>query len=109
MNNTDIEQNNSDYINNLPVDKSPPTQDEINIINSLFKKNNSQIKSLFLEFKDSILVGFIVLLFSFEIINSTIRKFIPITNSSDFFLNIVKALIVAFVYWMIKHYYLSKK
>lgn len=96
--------NNSDLIEILPVDKTQPTHDELNVINTLFKTHNNTMNILFDEVKETFIVGILFLVFSIPQIDDLIKKFIPITNNSIFILIIIKSLFVMLIFWILKHF-----
>ena len=98
-----------DPIAQLPVDKTPPSQNEIHIIDTLFKKHRKTMDVIFEEAKGAIIVGLLVIMFCLPNIDSIIQKFLPITQKSLYFLLFVKGLIASIIYWLVKHFYLSRK
>jgi len=96
--------NNSDLIELLPVDKTQPTYDELNVINTLFKTHNNTINVLINEAKESLIVGFLFILFSIPQIDDLIKKFIPVTNNSIYLLILIKSLFVMLIFWFAKHF-----
>jgi hypothetical protein len=98
-----------DPLSQLPVDKTPPSQNEIHIIDTLFKKHRGTMDIIFEEAKGAIIVGLLVVLFCLPNIDTIIQKFLPITQKSLYFLLVVKGLIASVIYWLVKHFYLSRK
>jgi hypothetical protein len=98
-----------DPINQLPVDKNPPLPNEVHIIDTLFKKNRGAMDMIFEEAKDSVLVAAVVVLACMPQIDLFIYKMIPISQQSPYFLLLAKGLVAAFLYWIIKHFYLSRR
>jgi hypothetical protein len=98
-----------DVITQLPVDKTTPTHEELQIVNTLFKKHGGNIKIMFNEAKDAVLVGIIYILFSLPQLDDYIKKFLPITTKSVYFLLLIKVVFAIILYWVVKHFYLSRK
>ena len=98
-----------DSISNLPVDQNPPSPNETQIIDTLFKKHKSTMEVIMDEGKDSFLAGILVILFSLPQIDNFIQKFIPVTEKSIYILLLIKGLIAMFAFWLIKHFYLCRK
>ena len=98
-----------DPIIQLPVDKNPPLPNEVHIIDTLFKKHRGAMDMIFEESKDSVLVAALVVLACMPQNDVFIHKMIPVSQQSPYFLLLAKGLIAAFVYWIIKHFYLSRK
>ena len=97
-----------DPINQLPVDKNPPLPNEVHIIDTLFKKHRGAMDMIFEEAKDSVIVASLVILACMPQIDLFIHRMVPISQQSPYFLLIAKGLIAAFLYWIIKHFYLSR-
>jgi hypothetical protein len=100
---------NSDLLSSLPTDKSPPTNDEIQAINLIFKQNKTSIGVIFSELKESLLVGILFILFCIPQIDDLIKRFIPITQNSVYILILLKSILVMCLFWILKHFYLAKK
>ena len=101
---------NADLIKNLPTDKVLPSQDEIQMMDILFKNTSSYgINNLLKELKDVLVLGILFILFSIPQIDTLLNKFIPITTTSPYMLILIKAGIIMVFYWIIKHFYLMKK
>jgi hypothetical protein len=98
-----------DAIIQLPVDKNPPLPNEVHIIDTLFKRHRGAMDIIFEEVKDSVLVAALVVLACMPQNDLFIHKMIPISQQSPYFLLLAKGLIAAFLFWLIKHFYLSRK
>jgi hypothetical protein len=98
-----------DAIAQLPVDQNPPSNTEVQIIDTLFKQHRSTMDIIVEESKDALLVAFLVILVSIPQTNSLINRFIPITINSPYILLLVKGLAAAMLYWLVKHFYLSRR
>ena len=102
-------QNGGDPISSLPIDKNPPKPSEIQIIDTLFKKHKGSMISIATELKEPIIIAILFITFSLPSLNQIIKNFVPLVENSPFILLIVKAIGLAFIFWLIKHFYLSKK
>ena len=98
-----------DLITQLPADTTQPSQHEIQIVNTLFKTHNTEINNVVTEFKDAILVGLLFLLLSSSFVDNLIIRFIPSTSTSVYMLLGIKTLLIILIFWLLKHYYLSRK
>jgi len=98
-----------DLIHQLPVDKNPPLPNEVHIIDTLFRKHRGAMDIIFEEAKDSVLVAALVVLACMPQIDLFIYKMIPISQQSPYFLLLAKGLIASILYWLIKHFYLSRR
>ena len=98
-----------DPITTLPVDQTPPSNMEVQIIDTLFKKHRTTMDIIAEEFKDSLLVVVLVIFSSTPQVEAFITKLLPITTKSIYILITIRGLLVAVLYWLIKHFYLSRK
>ena len=99
----------NDSINDLPTDKVDPTENELKIVNNIFKKNKKMMNRIVEELQDPFIIGILFVLFSLEQVNSIIIKFFPAAQNSFYILIGIKALAFMILYWIIKHFYLSRK
>jgi hypothetical protein len=97
----------SDIIGDLPTDETVLTHSEIEIFDKLFK-NENDVKKILNELQDTILVGILFGIFSLEILNNIIYKYIPVTKKSIYLLIFVKSLMVMVLYYFLKNMYLIK-
>ena len=107
MNNLNSEDDDFDYISELPTDKNKPSDNEYIILNTLFKEKNN-INIIFKEMQDSFIVGILFVLFSLPMLDTLIIKFIPVAGKLIYVLLCVKVLFIMLLFWIIKHFYLSR-
>ena len=98
-----------DPIAKLPVDQSQPTNNELQIVNSLFTKHKSTMDTIVEEAKDSLIIGLLFIVFSLPLLDNLLKRILPMTEKSPYVLVAIKALAVMALYWLIKHFYLSRK
>lgn len=98
----------ADPIVQLPTDNTQPNQDELTIVNSLFKKHSNTIETVANEMKDSIIAGILFIVLSLPQVDELIKSLLTFTNNSPIILTIVKALIFIVLFYFIKNYALSK-
>lgn len=96
----------TDIIDQLPVDQSLPTHDEINLINNIFKKEKTNIQKICAEFKDIIYIGIIYILFSIPYIDTLIHSLIPLSFTYPYILLLIKAILFMILYWVSKNIWL---
>jgi hypothetical protein len=101
--------NNGDPILHLPIDQNIPMPNEVHIIDTLFKKNRGAMNMIFEEGKDSIIVALLIIASCLPQINDAFHKILPITQNSPYFLFVVKGVVFGLFFWLIKHFYLSRK
>lgn len=99
-----------DAITGLPIDKNPPTTNEIHLVNSLFSEpNKTTLQCLMGDMKDTILIAILFVLFSLPQVDELIHRLIPATSKSPYILLGIKALLVASSWWIIRYFYLSRQ
>ena len=98
----------NDSFHDLPTDKSEPSENELRIVNNIFKKNKKMVNTLVTEFQDPIIIGILFILFSLDQVNDIVIKFFPSAGNSSYILIGIKALAFMLLYWIIKHFYLSR-
>lgn len=89
-----------DIISSLPVDKNPPTQDELKILEVLLNDNS---KGSFR--KEAELIAILYLLFvimSLDTVKNIIKKYISIANKSVIIEISIRALIFIVLFYIIK-------
>jgi hypothetical protein len=99
---------NADVISTLPTDKNEPSPSELQVVNTLFSTHKKDINCLLKEAKESLIVGIIFVIFTLPYTDTLIQKFIPITLTSCYILLLIKILGVMCVFWLVKHFYLSR-
>ena len=99
---------NSDIIEDLPSDDTILTNNEVEVFNKLFK-NDDDFKKIFLELRDTLLVGILFIIFSLEPINQLFHKYIPSTKNSHYMLIFIKSLMVMLIFFFLKNMYLVRK
>jgi len=98
-----------DVIETLPVDQNPPSHNEMQILDTLFRKSNGTMQKLFDGTKDVMLVGLLFILLSIPQIDDVIRQFVPSTANSPYILILVKAICFMLLYFVIRNMYLVRK
>lgn len=98
-----------DYLDNLPTESITPSKLEQELSDKVFGKQLSLPKKFIKESKDMLILGLLFILFSLPQVDSLIKKFIPITNNLVYILIFVKAVFLMILYWILKHFYLSRK
>lgn len=98
-----------DPIAQLPVDQNPPSNTEVQIIDTLFKKHRGTMDVIAEESKDALIVAILVIVFSMPQVDALVMKVLPMTENSPYILVLVKGVVAAALYWLVKHFYLSRK
>lgn len=98
-----------DNINDLPIDKKMrQTEIEIELIDTIFKGEPSTLKVLIDEIKEPLIVGVLFVLFSLQYLESVTQSLLPLTNNSPIFIMITKVIFIMILFWIIKHFNLSR-
>ncbi len=95
----------ADDISRLPTDRTQPTNDEIQVIEYLFDKDGSQktARALVSEFQEGMFVALLFVIFSADITDASITKYVP--QASNTYIRIfIKAVIVTVVFYMFSNY-----
>ena len=98
-----------DIIEQLPVDKSVPSHNEIRITEQLFKKKKSMFHKILHNTKNILILGGLFIIFSLHFVDNLIIKCIPVAGTSQYILIGVKTLLFMFSYFIIKNLYLARK
>lgn len=108
---SDLQQDiDADLITNLPVDGNQPSHNELRLVDTLFKSHAKTMNILVEEAQDSILVGIIVVfILSVPQVDEYIKRFVPMSQTSDYILVLTKGILAAILFWLTKHFYLSRK
>ena len=101
--------NMTDIIDELPTDLSIPSHSEINMVNTLFKKNRGKIQIIFDELKSSILIGVLFILFSMPQTDDLVKRFVPSSEKSIYILVGIKAITVIAIFYFLNNMYLVRK
>lgn len=98
-----------DFILNLPTDKSQPSHTEIKLVESIFKEDTKSMKNVVSEMKDLLIIGLLFFIFSLPQTTLMLERLSPVINRSIYISIGVRAFIVMVLYWLIKHFYFSRR
>lgn len=102
--------NYQDTIQSLPVEEIPPSQEQMALVQSIFNEANTKdAVCVFSEFKESLLIVILFILFSSSHVDDMIRKYITFTRNNNTFLIGFKCVCIVFLYYMIKNSKLLSK
>lgn len=101
--------NQSDPLDSLPTDQTPPTHPEIQIVESLFKEQHTTVQKFFNGTKDVLIFTGLFVLISLPQVDEVLKKFFPSSASSQYSMLFCKAVLFAFTYFIIKNWYLVRK
>lgn len=100
---------NADVIAQLPSDQSQPTYTELRAVDALFKDHGTTMGSIALESRETLFIGLLFIIFNLPVVDSLVIRFIPTAETSPYMLIGIKTLILMLTYWVLKHFYLSRK
>lgn len=96
-----------DDIESLPLDTNYiPNKTESDIVDMLFGKNKSD--KIINELKDLFLLAILFFIFSLKNVDEFILKYLPITQTSVYYLLGVKTIAFTASFWIIKNFYLAR-
>jgi hypothetical protein len=99
-----------DSINGLPMNKNPTNAKELNIVNSLFNEpNKTTLQCMMVDIKDTLLIAILFILFSLPQIDGIIQRLVPPSSKSIYILLVIKSLLIASAWWVIRYFYLSRQ
>ena len=100
----------ADLLRSLPVDETPLNHDEIHILQTLFKDENSRdLSTIFIELKDAVIGGVLFATLSSNKIDTIIHRFAPSTKNSHIIMICIKTLIFIGLFWVIVNFALAKR
>jgi hypothetical protein len=102
-------QQGGDLITHLPSDQIQPSLNEIKIVDTLFKNHTNDMNSIVKESKDCLIIGFLFIILSLPLVDTYLYNFFPSVQNSIYISLVIKAVCFMVTYWLIKHFYLSKK
>ena len=98
-----------DVIEQLPVDMSVPSHNEIRIVDQLFQQKKGIFDRILGQTKDIVILGGLFIVFSLPFADNLIKKFVTAAGTSPYILIGIKALLFVFSYFIIKNLYLARK
>lgn len=97
-----------DPIQSLPIDNTPPSENQMKMVNTLFEHNPRMVDRIAHQMKDGLIIASLFVLFSLPVVDDMIKKFIPSAENSLVLMGF-KALCVVLIYFFIKNIHLSRK
>jgi hypothetical protein len=98
-----------DLINQLPVDDTTLSHNEIRIVDQLFHQKKGIFDNILSKTKDFVILGLLYVVFSLPFVDELIKKCVTMTGTSTYILIAIKALLFVFSYFIINNLYLAKK
>lgn len=98
-----------DVIDSLPTDQTVPSNNEMHILDTLFKQKQGTMQHILVHSKDVLTVGLLFVILSLPQVDTIIEKLVPSTTTSPYILILIKALVIMAVYFVIKNWYLGRK
>ena len=98
-----------DKIDQLPIDQTVPSHNEIRIVDSLFQQKKGIVDKILNNLKELLIIGILFIAFSLPSVDEMIQKLAPLTSTSPYILLGVKTICVMILYFIINNFYLSRK
>jgi hypothetical protein len=96
-----------DLIDSLPTSSDKPLATELQIVETLFKQNQSALTAILVELLKPIMVLLLFLIVSSPIADKGVKS--VLRNASDFWVLLVKGVVLAAMVWVIENFWLSRK
>ena len=99
---------NGDLIQNLPLEKTEYTENQMKIANIVFKQNQSTLSAIGCELKEGVILSILFIIFSSPQLDAFIVKTLP--NSNNMFVMYgVKCIAIIILFYILKNFQLSRK
>ena len=98
-----------DKIDQLPIDQTVPSHNEIRIVDSLFQQKKGIVDKILNNIKEILIIGVLFIVFSLPAVDEMVQKIVPPTSTSPYILLVVKTVCVMVLYFIINNFYLSRK
>jgi hypothetical protein len=99
----------ADPVQVLPVTESPLSPNESVILDTLFPTKYNVLQQVFLGTKDVIAVAILFALISLPGVDNLVERFVPMTKGAPYLILLVKTLIFALGYFIVKNSYLVRR
>ena len=99
---------NGDLIQNLPLEKTQYTENQMKIANIVFKENQGILNIIGCELKEGVILSILFILFSSPQLDNFIVKTIPNSNNM-FVLYGIKCVGIIILFYILKNFQLSRK
>jgi len=93
---------NGDLISSLPTSDEIPTQDDIQLIQSVFKTNEKEVITIIDDLKEPVIICIVVVILSLPYINTLINTYIPSVGNETYLGAIIKGIILGLVLWLLR-------
>lgn len=91
-----------DLISSLPTTDEIPTENDIQLIQSVFKTNEKEVITIIDDLKEPIIIFIVVIILSLPYVNTLINTYIPSFGNETYLGAIVKGVIVGMVLWILR-------
>jgi uncharacterized membrane protein YozB (DUF420 family) len=99
---------NGDLIQNLPLEKTEYSENQMKIANIVFKENKSALSVLGCELKEGVILSILFIIFSSPQLDAFIIKTIPNSNNM-FVMYSIKCILIIILFYIFKNFHLSRK
>lgn len=91
-----------DSISSLPTTDEVPTQDDIQLIQSVFKTNEKEVITVIDDLKEPIILCVFVVIISLPYVNTLVNTYIPSFGNETYLGAIVKGILVGLILWILR-------
>ena len=98
----------ADYLEQLPTDNQTPTNDEIHVIDTIFKKETTTMQKILIELREALIVGVLFIILCLPQVDEWIKKIVKAADASPYILILLKACIFIFLFYAIKNLYIVR-
>jgi hypothetical protein len=92
-----------DYLKDLQVDESKNTEDELNIINNIFKEKKDVKVCVMDQLQNILLIGVLFFIFSLPQIDIIFKRILQKLDNSFYIILILKTILFMIFYYIIKN------
>ena len=98
-----------DNIDQLPTDNHVPNNNEVQLVNNIFKNHSNSMSSVANEISQAAAIGALFVILSLPPVDKLLCKFLPVCSKSFIILLAIKFIIFIIVYYFIANFAFSKK
>tara|TARA_Y100000996_G_scaffold388955_1_gene348961 strand:+ start:3899 stop:4207 length:309 start_codon:yes stop_codon:yes gene_type:complete len=100
-----------DHIKKLNIQQNLAKDEDMSVIKELFvnPKYSYNIKHIAYVLKDYILIAILYIIFSIHFVNNIFNCIAPITNGSEIILIVIKGIVFAIIFYILKNLTLAFK
>jgi hypothetical protein len=98
-----------DNIDQLPTDDHVPNNNEVQLVNNIFKNHSNSMSTVANEISQAAIIGALFVILSLPPVDKLLCKVFPICSKSFIILLVIKFIIFIIVYYFVSNFAFSKK